>query len=317
MRAKDPLLDQAYKLLVGPQMAARIEDILMNVKEQDKDIREEEIKHLILTIPQLGTSEEIRKFTEDWEAGVEFIDIDNLIPPNGMNEAQPLDSVIIDGIPKKLFQNLTRAGMFSKGDAGPAEIALAIMSRSISFPEDKGGDIIIGDAKIEVKSGGKERKDQGGGRIWGKEKVNQQPMIDFITEQGITLSGAGLSVIEANNPKFWQKGAKKFQYADGREEDFPRQEFAKIISNAWFGKTYQGLVNKFGTNKFAKEWYIRVYNQYKQFGGHTGILIIGATQFKYIINGSQLFDSDRSAHGYVYYPGSFQGRDLHPQVTLT
>jgi hypothetical protein len=271
--------------------------------EQDQDIKAEETAYLIKSIPQLGTSEEIRKFAEDWETGSNFINIDKLIPAAGMDTEALLDEVVQEGIPRLLFQNLTRAGMFSKGDAGPAEVALAIMSNSISFPKGKGGDIEMGGKRIEVKGGGKEGKHQGGGRIWGKDPINQVPMTEFLEKINWETSGKTITVIQANDPESW-------------DENFPTKEFAKVISKVWFGKIIPTVVNSFGTANFRPLWNNLIFDLYAKLGEHAGILIIGTTTYKYIVNGAQLLNTNQSNAGSVYAPSSKQGRDLHIQISI-
>jgi len=300
-RADDPIFNQAYKLIVGPALATRIENLIGAHK--DPDIKAEEMAYLIKTIPTLGTAEEIKDFVAKWNEGKDFIDIGKLIPAGGMEQEESLEAVVQDGIPKLLFQSLTRAGMFSKGDAGPAEAALAIMSNDITFPIGKGGDVVIGDARIEVKGGGKAGRGQGGGRIWGKEQINQQPITDFLEKEEIDMTGKSMSVRQASDPEMW-------------EEDFPLKEFAKIVSRVWFKRIVPSVVNSFGTPNFREHWNNAVYDHYAKEGQHSGILIIGATTYKYIVNGAQLLNTHQTSPGSIYYPASKQTRELAPQISI-
>ena len=79
-REEDPLFDQVYKLVVGPQLDARIETVLTQVGKNDPDVNAGIVKMLIKSIPQLGSSGDVKDFVQDWNVGKEFIDIENLIP---------------------------------------------------------------------------------------------------------------------------------------------------------------------------------------------------------------------------------------------
>lgn len=298
-RADDPLFDKTYKLIVGPQIGTRIENYIK--AHEDPDIGAEEIAYLVKTIPDLGTTNEVKDFVEKWNAGEEFININALIPAGGMQGPAPLLDAVQDGIPEKLFVNLTRQN-FSKSDAGPAEAALAIMSQKIRYVgENEGGDLIINGKKIEIKGGGKSLS-SGGGRIYNdRHKLDITPMTQALA--GTPYEGKSVSVVAAS-----QEG--------GMPADFPTEEFAKAVNQAWFNGKRPEIESTFGTPKFRMAWNIANFDDYKAAAGHDGILIIGVSQYQYIISGEQLHDFvKQTAKGTLYSTKSRQQRELGIQVS--
>ena len=106
VKAEDPIFDKIYKEIVGPQLGARIERYIGAHK--DADIGAEEMSFLIKEIPALGPTQEIKSFVGKWNGGADFIDINKLVPDTGMTAPAPLESVVANGIPKALFQKLTK-----------------------------------------------------------------------------------------------------------------------------------------------------------------------------------------------------------------
>jgi len=296
-RADDPLFDKTYKLIVGPQIGSRIENYIK--AHEDPDIGAEEIAYLVKTIPDLGTTNEVKDFVERWNDGEEFININALIPATGMKGPAPLLDAIADGIPEKLFVNLTRQN-FSKSDAGPAEAALAIMSQNVRYVgENEGGDLIIDNKKIEIKGGGKSLT-SGGGRIYNdRHKLDITPMAQALA--GTPYEGKSVSVVAASQ---------------SLPEDFPTAEFAQAVNQAWFNGKRSEIESTFGTDKFRMAWNQAMFDDYKAAAGHDGILIIGVSQYQYIISGEQLHDFvKQTSKGVVYNPKSRQMRDLGIQVS--
>ena len=109
--------------------------------------------------------------------------------------------------------------------------------------------------------------------------------------------------IQASDPGVWY-------------EDFPLKEFAKLVSEVWFKKVVPSVVNSIGTSDFRAHWNNAIYDHYKREGGHEGILIIGATTYKYIVNGAQLLNTHQTSPGSIYYPASKQTRELAPQISI-
>ena len=213
-KAEDPVFDTTYKLLVGKQLETRIQNYIAS--HEDADIGADEMKWLIKTIPTLGTAEEVKTFVDEWNGGKEFIDIAKLIPSTGMTEATPLTDIVPDGIAKKLFVALTREN-FTKSDAGPAEAALAIMSKKITYSTE-GGDLIINGKKIEIKSGGKGGS-SGGGRIYNdKHYPDQKEMGQILADAGFK---GNVSVMYASQPL---------------PTNFPQKAFSEAVSKAYFKK---------------------------------------------------------------------------------
>ncbi len=297
-KAEDPIFDKVYKNIIGKQLDTRIQNYIASHK--DADIGTSEMAFLVKEIPQLGKTNEVKTFVDKWNGGEDFINIDALIPEDGMEQSNQITSIVADGIPKALFMSLAKnQSQFTKSDAGPAEGALAIMSKEISYAKT-GGDLIIQGKKIEVKSGGRGR---GGGRIYNdKKQLDQKGMTAILNKFGYrsnisVLQGAGTGRVTLPN-------------------NFPKKEFATELSKAFFGKVIPKVVSTFGTTNFRSIWNQAIYNDYKTAAGHVGILIIGATRYQYIINGKQLLSVPQSNPGALYYPGSSQSRDLGIQVKL-
>ena len=292
--AEDPIFDKTYKLLVGKQIAGRIENYI--AAHKDPDIGKEEMAWLVKTIPSLGEISEVKQFVKDWNEGQEFINISKLIPAEGMTSPVALTDIVPDGIPKRLFVLLTREN-FTKSDAGPAEAALAIMSKNITYSTE-GGDLIIGGKKIEIKSGGKGGS-SGGGRIYNdKHYPNQKGMAEVLRKAGIT---ANVSVMAASKPL---------------PEGFPTREFAIAASNAFFGKVVPEVVSTMGTSEFRAVWNNLMYSDYQRVAKHEGILIIGPTTYQFITNGEQLMSVRQTAKGMLYYSNMKQPRELGIQIAL-
>ena len=101
---------------------------------------------LVKEIPQLGKTNEVKTFVDKWNGGEDFINIDALIPEDGMEQSNQITSIVADGIPKALFMSLAKnQSQFTKSDAGPAEGALAIMSKEISYAKT-----VYGQAEINA-----------------------------------------------------------------------------------------------------------------------------------------------------------------------
>lgn len=308
-RADDPIFDQAYSLIVGPQVGTRIETYLSNIGKEDPDVNVDVIAYLIKLIPTLGNSTEVKDFIGKWNDGHEFINFKELIPAKGMDSAKPLLSVIEEGIAEKLFMKLGtyKAG---KSDAGPYEAAFAIMSKNITYADDgAGGDLIIGGQKIEIKSGG---SGGGGGRIYNdRRKIQQQPITQALvgTEYENRTS---ISVLGASGQ------GKDFDWSAMKEND-PEgfKALAAAINKGWFDGNRPEIENAFGTPEFRLLWNRALFNDYAKAAGHNGVLIIGQTSYIYIISGDQLHNSvPQSAKGAVYYQNSRQDRELGIQVKL-
>jgi len=295
-KAEDPIFDKTYKLLVGPAISSRIENYI--AKHEDPDIGAEEMAFLIKTIPDLGNTEEIKEFVERWNSDNSLVNTEELIPSSGMSSPATLISVVDEGIAKELFRKLSIQN-FSKSDAGPSEAALAIMSKDITYAKD-GGDLVINGKKIEVKGGGKSAQ-SGGGRIYNdRRKVDQSIIADVL--KNTPYEGQNFSVVAASGTPL--------------PDDFPKENFIKAVSQAWFGEVKPNLVKTFGSSDFRKEWNSALFNDYAQAAGHEGILIIGANNYQYVVNGEQLVNVPQTSKGMLYYPASRQQRDLGIQVSI-
>lgn len=310
-REEDPLFDQVYKLVVGPALDKRIETVLTQIGKNDPDVNASIVQMLIKSIPSLGGAGEVKNFVQDWNEGKEFINLKNLIPAKGMDSPKLVSSVVADPLAEKLLMDL-RAFKGGKSDAGPYEVALAIMSRNITFAtEEGGGDLIINGQKIEIKSGG---EGGGGGRIYpDRRKLNQKPIADALS--GTTYQDVkSIPVLAANGRTAGGQDWPSFK------RDFP-EEFegiAKAINQVWFNGARPEIENAFGTENFQLLWNRAMFNDYKTQAGHNGVLILGMTQFQYIVNGDQLLASvPQSSKGMCFYRNSRQDRDLGIQVKLS
>jgi len=144
-QAEDPIFDKVYKSIIGKQLDSRIQNYIAGHK--DADIGASEMAFLVKEIPQLGPTAEVKQFVNKWNQGEDFINVEALVPNSGMEAPAEIQSIVADGIPKALFQSLTKnQSQFTKSDAGPAEGALAIMSKEISYAQG-GGDLLIAGKK--------------------------------------------------------------------------------------------------------------------------------------------------------------------------
>ena len=309
-REEDPVFDQVYKLVIGPALNQRIETVLTAIGKNDPDVNVSIVQMLVKSIPQLGSAGDVKSFVQDWNEGKEFIDLKKLIPAKGMDGPALVSSVVENPLAEKLLMDL-RAFKGGKSDAGPYEVALAIISRNITFAtEEGGGDLIINGQKIEIKSGG---EGGGGGRIYpDRRKLNQKPIADALS--GTTYQDVkSIPVLAANGRTAGGQDWAEFK------KSFP-EEFAgiaKAINDVWFGGARPEIEASFGTENFQLLWNRAMFNDYKTQAGHNGVLILGQTQFQYIVSGDQLLASvPQSSKGMCFYRNSRQDRDLGIQVKL-
>ena len=298
-KAEDPIFDKVYKSIIGKQLDTRIQSYISSHK--DADIGASEMAFLVKEIPQLGKTQDVKVFVNKWNQGEDFIDVQSLVPDSGMTAPAEIQSIVADGIPKALFQSLTRnQSQFTKSDAGPAEGALAIMSKEISYAKD-GGDLLIAGKKVEVKSGGRGGK-SGGGRLWGGEPIDHTEMTNILNKVKFQMKGKSISVLSGTRPI---------------PDKFPGKAFMTACTKAWFGKAVPSVINSFGTPEFAVNWMNAVYEFYKANAGHSGVLVVGVEKYLYAVNGAQMLNGKVMGNlGALYYPTSRQPRELAPQVRV-
>ena len=298
-KAEDPIFDKVYKSIIGKQLDTRIQSYIASHK--DADIGASEMAFLVKEIPQLGKTQDVKVFVKKWNQGEDFIDVQSLVPDSGMTAPAEIQSIVADGIPKALFQSLTRnQSQFTKSDAGPAEGALAIMSKEISYAKD-GGDLLIAGKKVEVKSGGRGGK-SGGGRLWGGEPIDHTEMTNILNKVKFQMKGKSISVLSGTRPI---------------PDKFPGKAFMTACTKAWFGKAVPSVINSFGTPEFAVNWMNAVYEFYKSKAGHSGVLVVGVEKYLYAVNGAQMLNGNVMGNlGALYYPTSRQPRELAPQVRV-
>lgn len=299
-QADDPIFDKVYKTIVGPALDARLKNYIAS--RQDVDFGAQEVAHLVKIIPQLGSTAQVKDFAEKWNAGRNFIDIEKLVPADGMTAPIPITSVVEEGLPKTLFNNLAKSYTeFSKSDAGPAEGALAMMSDQITYAK-QGGDLIIQGRKIEIKSGG--RNDKGGGRIINDRKpIDQSGMTAVFKKAKYNIQGKSISVLDGSRPL---------------DPKFPKLEFIRACSTAFFGETQPQIISNFGTSNFLSVWQKALFDNYKQAAGHEGILVIGTNTLQYLVNSDQILTVKKKNQGVLYYPTIRQNpREFGVQVAIS
>lgn len=299
-QADDPIFDKVYKTIVGPALDTRLKNYIAS--RQDVDFGAQEVAHLVKIIPQLGSTKEVKDFAEKWNAGRNFINIEKLVPVDGMTAPVPITSVVEEGLPKTLFNNLAKSySEFSKSDAGPAEGALAMMSDQITYAK-QGGDLIIQGRKIEIKSGG--RNDKGGGRIINDRKpIDQSGMTAVFKKAKYTIQRKTISVLEGSQPL---------------DPKFPKLAFIQACSTAFFGKIQPQIISNFGTPNFLSVWQKALFDDYKQAAGHEGILVIGTNTLQYLVNSDQILTVKKKNQGVLYYPSIRQNpREFGVQVAIS
>ena len=287
-----PLFAKIYKDMVGGPLATRIGEYIETRKDKDAI---NEIQYLLRTIPTLANIDQLKPWLERLRKKEDFINIDMLIPPEGMKSPAKLSDTVSDPIAKELFHRIARE-VKGKADAGPGEAALAILSPEIMYaPDDtelgRGGDISIRGTPIEVKGHL--------GRIWGPYPVIQTNMTKILAKWDPSLKS--VTVTQASG----QWGSK-----------FPAQQFITEACIAWFGKPIQAIIKAFGRPNFKAIWHAAIFNYYKKQAGHKGILIIGSSTYQYLVDGKQMQNIRIVSPGDLCRPNSRQYREMAPQIAM-
>lgn len=290
MPDENPIFPQVYKQIVGEPLGNRLTNYINNRGDQDAI---KAAKWLLQAIPTLGDAREVKEFINkfgqsDWDP----INAKGLIPSGGMSQPAELLSIVEDPFAKKLFEKIFHEYQ-GKGDAGPGEAALAILSPNITYGSP--GDITVNGVKVEVKasrsSGGK------AGRIWDMP-VNQKPMLDILAQLNLT----SFSVLDGEQPFPDPKLASKF---------------IKAACLGWFGKSIPAIEKSFGKAGFKNLWQAQVFDTYKEHSGWTGVLALGLTTYQYVENGQQFATTMKKAnHGSLCRAGEKQPRALAPQIYI-
>ena len=290
MPDESPIFPQVYKQIVGEPLGNRVSNYINARGDQDAI---KAAKWLLQAIPTLGDAAEVKDFigkfaNPDWDP----INAKALIPSGGMSGPVEILSIVKDPFAKKLFEKIFHEFQ-GKGDAGPGEAALAILSPNITYGSP--GDISVLGVKVEVKAS----RSTGGkaGRIWDMP-VNQKPMVDILSKIGLN----------------------SFSVLDG-EQPFPDKKlgaaFIKAACTAWFGKSIPAIEKSFGRSGFKDLWQAQVFDTYKAHGGWAGVLALGLNTYQYVENGQQFASTMKKAnHGTICRAAEKQARALAPQIYI-
>ena len=287
---ENPIFQDVYKRIVGTPLANRIDAYINNRQDQDA-IRA--MKWLVSAIPTVGNAAEVKEFLSKFkDPNYDFINTKALAPSSGMTSPGDIGSLVSDPFAKKLFDKIFQE-FSGKGDAGPGEAALAILSPNITYGAP--GDIVVNGRKIEVKAS---RGSGKAGRIWDSP-IDQKPMVAILQKLGIS----NFSVLDGTQP-------------------FPEptisKQFIQTACISWFGAKVPAIEKVFGTAAFKEAWQSHVFNTYKSDGGWEGMLALGVKTYQYIINGQEFATSmKKSNQGTICRPAAKQSRELAPQVFIS
>jgi hypothetical protein len=284
-----PIFNDVYKQIVGKPLGNRL-DAYINTRGDQDAINA--VRWLITAIPTLGSAQEIKAFIGKFaDPKFDPINVKALAPKAGMSGPADIGSLITDPFAKKLFDKIFQE-FAGKGDAGPGEAALAILSPRITYSSP--GDISINDVKVEVKAS---RGSGKAGRIWDMP-LNQKPMAIILQSMGI----ANFSVLDGEQPFPDPKIGKKF---------------IREACICWFGGSVPAIEKAFGKPGFKNIWQAQVFDTYKAHGKWTGMLALGVKTYQYIVNGQEFATTMKKANqGTICRPGAKQSRELAPQVFI-
>lgn len=285
-----PLFSMIYKELVQAPLGGRIERFIKVRNDQDAI---DAVKYLLKIIPTLGTAEEVKEFMGRFSnPNFDPINVEALVQ-SSMDSPKPLSDIVTDPFAAKLFDQL-HLDYKGKGDAGPGEAALAVLSPRITYASP--GDIQVGSKKVEVKAS----KNSGGaaGRTWD-HPVHQKPMVDILEPLGLI----SFTVMQGN------------EAFPGDDEQ--KEAFIKAACNAWFEQERPEIENKFGTPAFKEAWQSAVFNKYSELAGHQGVLAIGLSNFQYVEDGDSFArNMKKKSQGYLCNKNEKQSRALAPQIQI-
>jgi hypothetical protein len=286
---ENPIFQDVYKKIVGTPLANRIDAYINNRKDQDAIAA---MRWLVNAIPTVGNAAEVKEFLSKFkDPEYDFVNTKALAPSNGMTGPSDIGSLVVDPFAKKLFDKIFQE-FAGKGDAGPGEAALAILSPNITYGSP--GDIVVNGRKIEVKAS---RGSGKAGRIWDMP-IDQKPMVAILQPLGI----ANFSVLDGTQPFPDPKLGKKF---------------IRAACIGWFGGSVPAIEKAFGTASFKEVWQAHVFDTYKSHGKWEGMLALGVKTYQYIINGQEFAASmKKSNQGTICRPAAKQSRELAPQVFI-
>lgn len=284
-----PLFGQIYKDLINKPLGGRIEKFIKARNDQDAI---DAVKWLLKTIPTLGTAAEVKEFMQKFQ-DPKYDPINVASLTKTMQSPAPLSDIVTDDFAKKLFDQL-HLDFQGKGDAGPGEAALAVLSPGITYAAP--GDIQIGPMKVEVKAS----KNKGGaaGRTWD-HPVHQPPMLEVLEPLGLQ----SFSVMQGMEP------------FPGDDEQ--KDAFIKAACVAWFGEERKDCIDAFGTSSFKDCWQAAVFDRYRELAGWQGLLAIGLTQYQYIETGDDFAKyMKKKNQGSLCRATEKQSRALAPQIHI-
>jgi hypothetical protein len=287
---ENPIFQDVYKKIVGTPLASRIDAYINNRKDRDAIAA---MKWLVNAIPTVGNAAEVKEFLSKFkDPEYDFVNTKALVPPSGMSGPSDIGALVADPFAKKLFDKIFQE-FSGKGDAGPGEAALAILSPNITYGAP--GDIVVNGRKVEVKAS---RGSGKAGRIWDMP-IDQKPMIAILGPLGIS----NFSVLDGTQP-------------------FPAPDLSKKFIRAacigWFGGSVPTIEKAFGTAAFKEVWQAHVFDTYKSHGQWEGMLALGVKTYQYIISGQEFATTmKKSNQGTICRPAAKQSRELAPQVFIS
>lgn len=290
----NPIFSDVYKMIISSPLSARMDAYINNRGDKDAIAA---MKWLLTAIPTIGTSAEVKDFLGKFkDPNVEFINIKAMVPASGMDTPAAIADLVTDPFASKLFNKIFHE-FAGKGDAGPGEAALAILSPNITYGQP--GDIVIGSkTKVEVKAA---RSAAGkGGRIWDRP-VHLEKSLKILAQAGMPT---GFSVLDGTNPK---------AFADPKMA----KAFIREACIAWFGNSIPEIEKAFGTPNFKSIWQAHMFDVYKAHGQWQGMLAIGVSTYQYIVSGEQFANNMAKAEqGTICQAGVKQSRQLAPQIRI-
>jgi hypothetical protein len=291
MPDENPIFQDVYKKIVGTPLANRVDAYINNRQDQDAI---KAMKWLVSAIPTVGNSKEVKEFLSKFkDPEFDFIKTKALIPSSGMTAPASIEALVTDPFAKKLFDKIFQE-YSGKGDAGPGEAALAILSPNITYSSP--GDISVHGVKVEVKAS---KASGRAGRIWDMP-VNQKPMIQLLADHG-NQTGK-FSVLDGTTNQSFQDPAIASQ-------------FINVACQSWFGGSVPKIEKTFGTSAFKDAWQSHMFDVYKEHGNWTGMLALGVTTYQYIVSGEEFAKNmKKSFQGYICNAAEKQSRALAPQV---
>lgn len=179
----DPdMLNQIYTVL----NRKHIEHLCENISMVNDTVKNHLSVFIDTVLATSGTFEEKEAFLKEYPTKGGYIDEGALLTPNKVRSFS--DWLKGGGFSVELFRRLSVHGDLKTGSAGPGEKAFALLDPKIVWTggSEGGGDIAIGDLKVEIKA-----KVAKPGRLHdaAKAKYQEQNVADTLAKVGIDLTG--------------------------------------------------------------------------------------------------------------------------------